>query len=75
MEKDLDKIFQPFHVVDLPVSADFQSEFERTGLGLAITKEYVKMHGGLIWAESRFGEGSTFHVIIPINNQSRDFSN
>lgn len=66
-EKDLEMIFQPFHVVDLPKSAGFQSKFERTGLGLAITKEYVKMHGGLIWAESRIGEGSTFHIVLPIN--------
>jgi PAS domain S-box-containing protein len=66
MKKDLDKIFQPFHVVDLPASVSFQSKYERTGLGLAITKEYVKMHDGSIWAESRIGEGSTFHVVLPI---------
>jgi len=68
-EKDLDKIFQPFHVVDLPESVDLQPEFERTGLGLAITKEYVKMHGGLIWVESSIGEGSTFHLVLPIENR------
>ncbi len=72
LEKDIEKIFQPFHVVDLPVSADFQSKFERTGLGLAITKEYVKMHGGLIWAESSIGKGSTFHVVLPIENRMQN---
>lgn len=68
-EEDFEKIFQPFHVAEIPASARFQSEFERTGLGLAITKEYVKMHGGSIWVESRIGEGSTFHVVLPIENR------
>jgi hypothetical protein len=67
-EKDFEKIFQPFHVADLSASARFQSEFERTGLGLAITKEYVKLHGGSIWVESQLDEGSTFHVVLPIDH-------
>ena len=71
-EKDLENIFLPFNVVDLSESeiTTSLSEFERTGLGLAITKEYVKMHDGEVWAESRFGEGSSFHVILPIKSSS-----
>jgi len=66
-EKDLESIFLPFHVADVNTTnrLQIQPEFERTGLGLAITKEYVKMHGGSIWVESQVGEGSTFHVILP----------
>ncbi len=66
-EEDLESIFLPFHVADVNTTnrLQIQPEFERTGLGLAITKEYVKMHGGSIWAESQVGEGSNFHVIIP----------
>ncbi|MCK5587629.1 MAG: HAMP domain-containing histidine kinase, partial [Candidatus Lokiarchaeota archaeon] len=66
-EEDLETIFQPFYVADIPNSDFFQnkSEFERTGLGLAIIKEYVKMHHSQIWAESRIGEGSSFHVLLP----------
>ena len=66
-EEDLKKIFQPFHVADLTESNLFEtkSEFERTGLGLAIANEYVTMHDGNIWAESILGEGSTFHVLLP----------
>jgi len=65
-KEDLDKIFRPFHVVDISGSVLERSYIERTGLGLAITKEYVKMHDGSIWVESRIGEGSTFHVLFPI---------
>jgi len=66
-EDDLESIFLPFYVADVNTTdrLQIQPEFERTGLGLAITKEYVKMHGGSIWVESQVGKGSTFHVILP----------
>ena len=37
-----------------------------SGLGLAIAKSIVDLHGGKIWATSNVGEGSHFHFSLPI---------
>jgi signal transduction histidine kinase len=62
--EDLPKLFQPFTQLEAVYSKDHQG----TGLGLALTKRLVELHGGQIRAESE-GEdqGSTFTVRFPIS--------
>lgn len=59
-EEDLPRLFEMFFR-----ASDQQGETEGTGLGLAIAKSIVEQHGGLIFAESTVGQGSTFTVILP----------
>ena len=40
-----------------------------TGLGLPISKHFVEAHGGKIWFESDLGQGSTFHVLLPMKGE------
>jgi two-component system phosphate regulon sensor histidine kinase PhoR len=42
---------------------------EGLGLGLYLSREFVVRHGGDIWAESREGQGSTFYVALPLENE------
>jgi signal transduction histidine kinase len=61
--EDLPKLFQPFTQLESP----FVKRHQGTGLGLALTKYLVELHGGSIWAESAGeGLGSTFTVCLPL---------
>ncbi len=60
-EEDMGKLFGKFERVNL----EKNSTKEGTGLGLAITKMLLEMMGGNITVKSKYGEGSTFTIIIP----------
>jgi len=55
----LEKIFELFERLNP------REDYESTGAGLAICKRIVEEFGGLIWAESALGEGSTFYFTLP----------
>src|SRR5207244_10176732 len=61
-QKVLDKIFQPFFTTK-PVG-------EGTGLGLSLSYDIIKAHGGEIRVETKEGEGSEFIIQLPLINNS-----
>ncbi|HEV3096229.1 MAG TPA: response regulator [Candidatus Dormibacteraeota bacterium] len=59
--EDLPKLFREFEQID----GSYTRRYQGTGLGLALCRRFVQMHGGRIWAESKFGKGSIFTFTIP----------
>jgi PAS domain S-box-containing protein len=60
--QDLERIFLEFEQVD----SSYARQQEGTGLGLALTRRLVELHGGRIWVESEVGHGSTFTFELPL---------
>ncbi len=60
--ENMGRLFNKFEQLEPGLS----QKYGGTGLGLAITKQLVEKHGGRIWAESKYGEGSTFTFALPL---------
>ncbi|ADI16030.1 sensor histidine kinase [Truepera radiovictrix] len=54
-------VFSPFFLVD----ASSARQHRGAGLGLALARRIVELHGGRIWVASELGRGSTFYVALP----------
>ena len=67
-DEHLGRVFERFHRVDTRLTR----EVDGLGLGLAICKRIVELHGGAIWAESEPGAGSAFHLLLPITPESSE---
>jgi signal transduction histidine kinase len=59
--EDQEAIFEEFR----QVGSDYARKREGTGLGLALARRFVELHGGHIWVKSEVGTGSTFTFSLP----------
>jgi signal transduction histidine kinase len=60
--EDQERIFEEFQQTDLG------AQRQGTGLGLALSKKLIELHGGRIWVESELGKGSTFTFALPLRS-------
>jgi signal transduction histidine kinase len=62
--EDQEAVFEEFRQVG---PAD--KKVEGTGLGLALSRKFIELHGGRIWVQSQVGHGSTFTFTLPVRRE------
>ena len=62
--EDQEAVFEEFRQVG---TAD--KKVEGTGLGLALSRKFIELHGGRIWVKSQVGQGSTFTFTLPVRRE------
>jgi GAF domain-containing protein/anti-sigma regulatory factor (Ser/Thr protein kinase) len=62
--EDQEAVFEEFRQVG---TAD--KKVEGTGLGLALSRKFIELHGGRIWVKSQVGHGSTFTFTLPMHRE------
>jgi two-component system sensor histidine kinase BaeS len=60
---DLPNVFDHFYKAD----KSRHRAYGNTGIGLALVKNYVELHGGKAWVKSESGKGSTFYFTLPMS--------
>jgi signal transduction histidine kinase len=61
--QDHDAVFEEFRQIGAA-----EKKAEGTGLGLALCRKFVELHGGRIWVKSLLGAGSTFSFTLPLKS-------
>ena len=64
--EDQEAVFEAFRQVGRA-----EKKAEGTGLGLALCRKFVELHGGRIWVKSQVGHGSTFTFTLPVRQGDR----
>jgi signal transduction histidine kinase/CheY-like chemotaxis protein len=61
--ENLERVFEEFQQLDDPLN----KRYDGTGLGLALSRRFVALHGGRMWVESDLGQGSHFSFALPLS--------
>ena len=62
---DQERIFEEFQQARATNSGSASGAVEGTGLGLALARRFVELHGGRLWVQSELGSGATFRFTLP----------